>query len=796
MEQEVKRFMEEYLLEFRRLRKDYIGRRDYERLIEKYKNITSLLEEYKNVLSFATYHNLKRISSLSYSDIELYNQHFIKQKLIEYKDYFDTLFSRYGEDIYLDEEQRCAILSDDDYSLIIAGAGSGKTTTMAAKVKYLVDIKKIDAKQIVVLSYTKKAVNELRNRITQVFGIDANIMTFHSLALQFINQFIPSIYRIYEEKDQKQIILNYVKEVLFPDKEKMKLITRIFPDTFSKGFLENYEKFSTFEEYFEDYKKRKYEQEKDHIHSYIQRRMEVLLSLDKPMGLDLNNYKSKMEAKIANFLYIYSIDYKYERPYFEKVGNNQIYRPDFTCFLHGKEVYLEYFGMTKYHDMGLFTKEEIISYNQTKEKKIEHFKEKKDIYITIERENKDDQLILLELRKRLKEIGFELQRRTDTELFEQLINEYPEAEFFKFTKKLLDVINQIKETSFITEQFLQEFHNFLEKEFKDPIERQNKVLESQILLEAYQYYNNTLKRENAIDFSDMIMKAYQVLKTNSDPSGFSYSYLLVDEYQDISKKRFLLTKEIANACGAKIVAVGDDWQTIYTFAGSNIELFYHFKKYFPTTNAYSITKTYRNSQELIDTAGEFILKNKEQIPKSLISDKHFENPIEIVPYNDTFITETDALCILLDNLKDTLKGKRLAILTRRNATIRQIKKDPRFKEGPNNSIYYLENQDLNIEILTMHSAKGTTFDEVIILDLKNDIFPTTGYSKSALTDFIEQRDIHEHYPYAEERRLFYVALTRTKNKVYLLTPLKMEKRCTFIMEIENSKNVITKECIE
>ena len=797
MNQNYIKFIEElnqFISKYNLLLQNYVSKHDLENLIIELKKLFPYIIKYKNNLNKDIFEKLEKIPHLTYTDFKKHNQNFINKSLITYKDYFDNIFLDFGESIKLDDEQKRAIIADDDYSMIIAGAGSGKTTTMAAKVKYLVDIKKIDPKEIVVLSYTKKAVNELRNKINRIFKIDANITTFHSLALHIINKQIPGNFTIYDEPQKRQIIIKYITDNLFLDKNKLKIVINTFPDMFFKGFMANFELFETFEEYFEDYKKRKWEKEKEHLDLYIKNREETLLSLENPKGLDLRTYKSKTEAKIANFLYKNSIEYQYERPYFEKVGDDKLYNPDFTCFKNGKNVYIEYFGMTKYSEKGLFTKEQIDGYNENKNLKIASFKQRNDRYISLEREDKNDEMLFFELRNKLKYEGFELVKRDNKEIFNHIISEFKEAEFFLFINKIISIIERIKERADIDSNFIEDYKKYLIKNFPDETERKTRIRETSIILEIYNYYNKELKNSKAIDFTDMITKAYETLKNNEDTSHINFKYLLVDEYQDISRKRFLLTKELADKCFAKVVAVGDDWQTIYTFAGSNIELFYNFRKYFEESNSYKITNTYRNSQELINTAGDFIQKNKQQIPKNLISSKHFENPIEIVFYK--IIREADALCSLLDELVPTLKNKKLAILTRRNKTIKEIKKDDRFREGPNNKIYYLKQEDLDIEILTMHSAKGTTFDEVIVLDLKNSVFPTKGYSKSTITDFIEERDIHEYYPYAEERRLFYVALTRTKNKVYLLTPENIDDRSSFVREIENEKNVLKRELIE
>ena len=114
-----------------------------------------------------------------------------------------------------------------------------------------------------------------------------------------------------------------------------------------------------------------------------------------------------------------------------------------------------------------------------------------------------------------------------------------------------------------------------------------------------------------------------------------YKYLIIDEYQDISQSRLKLVKRLANLFDAKVMAVVDDWQTIFGYSGARIDLFKNFESEMEDAARIPIERTYRNSQELIDIAGEFVLKNKEQIIKKLISDKHIQYPVEIVIYDDS-----------------------------------------------------------------------------------------------------------------------------------------------------------------
>ncbi len=107
------------------------------------------------------------------------------------KEYLDNILKSVDPNIVLDEDQRRVVLADEDYCLVIAGAGAGKTTTVAAKVKYLVDKKEIDPSQILVVSFTNKAVNELKDRIQKELDIPCPIATFHSTGNAIIHKNSP-----------------------------------------------------------------------------------------------------------------------------------------------------------------------------------------------------------------------------------------------------------------------------------------------------------------------------------------------------------------------------------------------------------------------------------------------------------------------------------------------------------------------------------------------------------------------------------------------------------------------------
>ena len=319
------------------------------------------------------------------------------------------------------------------------------------------------------------------------------------------------------------------------------------------------------------------------------------------------------------------------------------------------------------------------------------------------------------------------------------------------------------------------------KKFKDKINIFKYKYEKNFLilvLNIYLKYQNYLDNNNEIDFDDMIIKATKLVKNTT----LNYKYIIIDEYQDTSFVRFNLIKEIITKTNSKLMVVGDDFQSIYRFTGCDLSLFIDFKKYFKNSKIMKIQNTYRNSQELINIAGSFVMKNKKQIYKDLKSSKHINKPINIIYYKNiknTFIK------IINKIYNET--NKPIMILGRNNNDINKLI-DNNLLIKENDRIIYTENKDIIMNYLTVHKSKGLESDNVVIINLENKLlgFPC-GIKDSKLLRFVSKNN--EKYVFAEERRLFYVALTRTKNKVYLLTPYNNES--IFIKElIKDYKNKI------
>ena len=292
----------------------YISKKKYDEYIEK-NNDVFLSIDAANPL----YNEITNIRDNGYDRIDEHNQKYLDEKYIEYKEYFENMYKGIDDNIKLDGEQIKAILAEEDNALIIAGAGTGKTTTMTSKVKYLVDIKKVDPTKILVMSYTKKATMELEERIVDKFKIPACVTTFHSLGYKYIKQIFKNRKcKVVDENDKDKIFLDYFKTI-FEDKEKIKEIISLFRGLrtntwlFGNYFMENYEKYDKYDNFLNHYKEKEIYNAGLIIRQAIDDRIENYINGEHIITIKGETVRSKAEAIIANFLFTHGIQYQYEK---------------------------------------------------------------------------------------------------------------------------------------------------------------------------------------------------------------------------------------------------------------------------------------------------------------------------------------------------------------------------------------------------------------------------------------------------------------------------------------------------
>ena len=346
----------------------------------------------------------------------------------------------------------------------------------------------------------------------------------------------------------------------------------------------------------------------------------------------------------------------------------------------------------------------------------------------------------------------------DDEIIKKLLDEYynsesPDKEFNILKNNIVSLIKMIKCNNLSIYK--------LKKLRNSCISNKDKIFYYFVLC-IYKIYEEELNSEHKIDFDDMIIYAKELVKKH----GFNknYKYIMIDEYQDISRIRFELIIEILKNTNAKLICVGDDYQAIYGFSGSNLKIFLDFFKYFPDGKRIDIKNTYRNSYELIHTSLKFIRKNPYQLKKSIHAKFLFKYPIVLVYYDDFMKTYSDLFNYLY--LEDENK---ILVLARYNKDLDEIKK--------------IKHNGIDIRYLTVHMAKGLEEESVVLIKFSNDYlgFPSK-IENNRLLSLINNSD--EDIPYAEERRLFYVALTRCKRRIYILVP--RDNPSIFLKEIKSS----------
>ncbi len=704
--------------------------------------------------------------NLNYDKVKTHNENYIKEALIKYKDYFDNMYKGIDDNIILDEEQRIAILTDEDYNLIIAGAGAGKTTTMAAKVKFLVDIKKVDPKDIILISYTNKAVSELKQRINKDFKIPALVCTFHKFGVEILKNNTDEHLKVLTSS--YNLIKDYFDKKLCNDNKKLKEFLKFFVFYFDIPlFALN---FNSLNDYFNYKKRTDYITLKSRLNEYNK---QVIDERTNKRYTILGEFlKSNEEVMIANFLYLNNIEYEYEKPY-PKLNKSKTYLPDFTIYQGERVFYLEHYSLNKtgYNKLYGYVNSLKYKYQINNKRKI-HKLNNTTLIETYS--NKD---LLSDLKEQLLKHNIILKPKNDYEIYTKLVETSKDVYYARFIIFCLKFIQGFKIKGYTKEDFAK-----LKYIYND--ERTNLFLN--FVEGVYDYYQERLKINNYIDFEDMINEAYYKL----DNTKLNYKYVIIDEYQDISMQRFNLTKKISEVSDAKIIAVGDDFQSIFAFAGSDISLFTEFKELMGYASLLKITHTYRNSQQLINIAGKFVMTNNKQFKKQLISPKKLNNPVMVITYDDSHSKLKNKIKMLNKCLKD-IENKfgskqKILFIGRYNFEKYFLLLSDDFYEISNDKIKSKKFPNFDIDFLSAHSSKGLGYDQVIIL---NGDDGTYGFPSQIKDDPIMKiiNVTDDSYLYAEERRLFYVALTRTKNKVYILTPVN--KPSDFILEIVKYDNV-------
>lgn len=661
----------------------------------------------------------------------------------------------------LDEEQRRAVLCDAKSNLTIAGAGSGKTLTICGKVKYLVETGLAKKEDILLLSYSKASAIDLEKKIKAIYP-EVAVETFHALGLKVINE-SSNKKQIIEEQLKSHITTFFKEEIVNNPTIADDLIQYISLYFYSASV--NTKKHKNEGEIYEELKSRDFQTLKDELRK---------LSLDpfKRETIKKEYVKSNEELVIANYLFINGINYEYEKPYKIKTDSSKKrqYTPDF--YLPDYDIYIEHYGIDRSGKTPQYDKEASDEYVRSMEWKRKTHLENNTKCIETYSYEFNEGVLFDNLKHRLIENGVQIKPMSQLAIFNTLHNIYNDRDFSSFLNLLMTFISLYKsqmqdDTGFET------LKNQL-RGTKREITRATLFLD--ICKSVYNYYMHSLREAEKIDFDDMIIKAIDLL---DHTPNFKYKYVIVDEFQDISRSRTRFLQKLVEHGNAKLFAVGDDWQAIYRFAGCDINVFLEFEKIFPGAKLNYITSTHRNSDELQKIVEPFITANPNQYKKHIKSSKHQDKPVRIIYHKGN---KAMALSKALDDIYRINNNANVLVLGRNRHDIdcfvcKEI--------SVNNyqTITHTDYQTLRLSYSTIHGSKGLESDFVVLIsgeDAPNG-FPNKTEDDPLLSLLLGKKGSYE---YEEERRLFYVALTRTKSIVYILS--EKNKSSTFIKEIKNN----------
>ena len=783
----------------------YIAKSEYLKFIEARKdavayfkqlNIDNILKNFCSKNHITTELVLETIDKLNNLKmlVSEHNKNFIEENLVSEKKYLDDILKEIDPNIMLDEDQRKVVLTDEDYCLVIAGAGAGKTTTVAAKVKYLVEKKNIKPEEILVVSFTNKAVGELKERIQKQLHINCPITTFHSTGNAILHKENDEKLNIVQNEKLYFVLEDYFRDTVLQNQRLLDDLIQFFATYFDEPIKANDKK-----ELFEKLSSANFSTMKSEA-GEINYDLEIKNSRKKEhITIQNEILRSQEEVQIANFLYLNNIEYEYEPRYKYNIeGAKKPYTPDFLIRQNGKEAYIEHFGITQSGCSNRYDSEELEKYKKAVHDKVDLHKQHGTTLLYTFSSFIDEKPLLTHLKEQLEWAGFVLQPRDNKEVMQKISNQ----DGSRYIRKLINLVDRFisnfKTNGFPAEQF---------DEWKSKSTNERTKLFLGICKECYLEYERYLQKNNAVDFSDMINKSAKLLKESNDVSNqIDFKYIIVDEYQDISRQRFDLVGALHEVTSAKIVAVGDDWQSIYAFSGSDITLFTQFEKIMGYAEQLKITNTYRNSQEVIDIAGNFIQKNTFQIKKSLKSPKTITDPVIIYTYDsrtkkfggNANYNLAKAVEAALDQIIDfnkqenkDSKKQEILLLGRFGFDGKNLERSSLFEyKDYGNKIKSLKYPELKISFMTAHASKGLGYDNVIVINGKNETygFPSKIENDPVLNYVVKQDNSIEA---AEERRLFYCAMTRTTNRVYFIAP--EENPSEFLLEIKHDyKNVILK----
>lgn len=653
----------------------------------------------------------------------------------------------------LTEQQRLAVIRNNDRNLVLAAAGTGKTSVMVAKALDLIYSTTAKPEDVLVLAYNRSAANELKERINQrglVFQLSESdqpsVSTFHELGLKILRDSNTTTYLSEFSNDRKKLLMwvtKWIREYVASSPASL------------QNYIElSYQPINPFD--FET---------KQEYDAYVRDNEYRTLQGERVLGYQ--------ELLIANWLFLNGIEYEYEAPYVTKhrIDIGFDYRPDFH--IKNSNIYIEHFGIDRLGN----TRPDI-----DKQDYNEKIESKRALHL-------ENETVLLET------FHYDWKEENLESRLEQLT---VESGLEPNPKSPEDILTQLNELGFIDEGS-QRYLKCLEAirverlDFKKILDR----LKGSNITQAKRYcdlldalhsaYKEELNRQDRIDFDDMIIKAIDTIK------GKRYSpkwkHILVDEFQDISMSRMeLLNKLVEHGPNPSLTVVGDDWQAIYRFAGGKLELTTRFDTLVGSNTVTKLDKTFRYNNSIAEIAGTFVMQNPEQYKKHINTNAHVDQPQVYLLDSKAGVSEFNLeakVLQVLTKISESDPAASISVLARYHYLLDNVKEHLR-----------RERRAMKLNYWTFHGSKGLESDYCVLIGFFQGKtgFPNENEEEAVVEALLPSLDA---FPHSEERRLLYVALTRARRKCYIIAdPMAPSEFVNEILAPKYSINIVSKTFTE
>lgn len=709
-----------------------------------------------------------------------------------------------------DDQQIAVISSVHEHTQVIARAGSGKTTTLVTRTLFLMRHCRVAPSEILILAFNRKAAHEIRKRLLSLLNDDAeaeikneidrlkaentnrrktsddieakvvekvssklnitlpHVMTFHALAYSIVH---PEESLLYDESEGSSQKLSQTVQHVIDDHLRIPKFREKIRNLMLAHFRDDWERIV----------EGRHDQSKEEFLRFRRSLPHVSIS-----GKHVKSYGEKL---IANFLFEHDITYEYE---YNHWWNGTSYRPDFTIFKTEKSgVIIEYFGLAGDPD-----------YDEMSEKKREYWKDKQNWtlleFTPKDITNKGEIHFYEKLKDALQRHGIPCKRLSEDEIWERIRDRAVD----RFTKASKGFIARCRKLSLTVSdlRLKAQAYSALTPEESTFIE---------IACSIYDAYLNRISATGEEDFDGLMRRATEEVnigntifkRRSTDGDLGSLRHICIDEFQDFSNLFYQLLSAIRKSSPeAKLFCVGDDWQAINGFAGSDLKFFKQFKQYVGDSRCLNISTNYRSAPAIVEAGNALMLghgtpavasKEKERAGRVIVSNLDEFKPSSTEKHIHSEDILTPAVLRVVGKALSSSDDTRIVLLCRTNKLPYFVNyKNTATNSGSRSLDNYLDlirsylprDQRERVTISTAHKYKGLEKKMVIILDLLQGSYPLihpdwqfTRILGNSMENIVE-----------EERRLLYVALTRAEEDLFIFTDRR--NKSPFLDDLECTAN--------